>query len=188
MKPEKTMNPKLINFRRMGLEDLPQLHRWMNTPHVQRWWGGREVSLKEVEAKYGLRIRGEAPTTCYFVLYGNVPIGYIQTYRIRDYPDYARDVLVEDGAAGLDVFIGEPKYVGRGLGTEILRRSLGDVVFGKTDAESCIVGPEPANQVAIRAYEKAGFRYLKTVEVTEEDQPEYLMRVTRDDFLRAKGG
>lgn len=62
------------------------------------------------------------------------------------------------------------------------------MVFGKTDAESCIVGPEPANQVAIRAYEKAGFRYLKTVEVTEEDQPEYLMRVTRDDFLRAKGG
>ncbi|OLE54967.1 MAG: hypothetical protein AUG51_04820 [Acidobacteria bacterium 13_1_20CM_3_53_8] len=30
------------------------------------------------------------------------------------------------------------------------------------------------------AYEKAGFRYLKTVQVTGEDEPEYIMRVGKE--------
>ena len=38
------------------------------------------------------------------------------------------------------------------------------------------------NRAAIRAYEKAGFTYLKTVEIPDEDDPEYLMRLARADL------
>ena len=34
-------------------------------------------------------------------------------------------------------------------------------MFVQPWAEACIVGPEPGNRVAIRAYEKAGFRLLE---------------------------
>jgi aminoglycoside 6'-N-acetyltransferase len=51
------------------------------------------------------------------------------------------------------------------------------------DAGSCIIDPEPANRIAIRAYEKAGFRYVKTVKVPAEPQPAYLMRISRGDFF-----
>jgi hypothetical protein len=32
------------------------------------------------------------------------------------------------------------------------------------------------------AYEKAGFRFFKTIQVPGEPEPEYLMRLTRGEF------
>ena len=49
-------------------------------------------------------------------------------------------------------------------------------------ARSCIIDPEPDNKIAIRAYEKAGFRYLKTVQIPTEAHPSYLMRIERADL------
>jgi len=80
----------------------------------------------------------------------------------------------------LDLFIGEAAYLHQGLGAETLRIFLQQVVFRQPWAEACIVGPEPCNRAAIRAYEKAGFVYWKTVHIPGEAQPEWLMRVWRN--------
>lgn len=171
------MDPACLGFRPMTLDDLPQLHRWLNVRHVREWWSDAPTTLEGVTAKYGPRIRGEEPTDCYIILHDGQPIGYIQTYRVTDYPEYAAAVQGEEGAAGLDLFIGEAAFLHEGLGAPLLRRFLAEVVFA-AGARSCVVGPEPANQAAIRAYEKAGFRYLRTVTIPGEEQPEYLMSVT----------
>jgi RimJ/RimL family protein N-acetyltransferase len=48
------------------------------------------------------------------------------------------------------------------------------------DAEACFMGPEPDNRIAIRTYEKAGFRHLKTVRIPGGDtEYEYLMILER---------
>jgi len=52
-------------------------------------WGRDGVTFEAVVDKYGPRIAGDHPTCCYLILYEQRPIGYIQTYRIADYPDYA---------------------------------------------------------------------------------------------------
>ena len=52
-----------------------------------------------------------------------------------------------------------------------------------TQVDSCIIGPAQNNHAAIRAYEKAGFKYLKTVSIPGELEPEYLMRIGREDCM-----
>jgi RimJ/RimL family protein N-acetyltransferase len=174
---------RALGFRRLAMEDLPLMHRWLTTEHVRRWYGEEGRSLEEVTAHYAPRIRGEDPTDSYIILYGETAIGYIQTYLIHDHPDYAKSVDVEERAAGVDLFIGEPDYVHKGLGSILLRKFLREIVFAKPETESCILGPQPKNAVAIRAYEKAGFRYLKTIQVPDEPKPEYLMRITRAESM-----
>ncbi|HEX3722640.1 MAG TPA: GNAT family N-acetyltransferase, partial [Nitrolancea sp.] len=115
--------------------------------------------------------------------YAARPIGYIQIYLIEDYPDYAQFVGADEQAAGVDLFIGEIDCIHRGLGPVLLKRFLCDLVFVRPDVTSCVIGPAISNVIAIRAYEKAGFRYFKTASIPDEDEPEYLMRIGRDAVL-----
>jgi RimJ/RimL family protein N-acetyltransferase len=174
----------VIDFRPMEREDLSRMRRWLNTPHVREWYSEEPRTLDQVEAHYLTRINGEDPTRPFIILCDSTPIGYIQSYRIADYPDYARYVAVEEDAAGVDLLIGEVAYVHRGLGSAILRQFLRARVFGEMSVVSCLIGPQPKNAIAIRAYEKAGFRYLKTIKVPDEPEPEHLMRIGREDVMK----
>jgi RimJ/RimL family protein N-acetyltransferase len=171
-----------IAFRPLDREDLGLLHRWLNTDFVMEWWGNQGNSFEDVVAEYAPGIAGNSPTRGYVILYGDASIGYIQTYMLRDYPDYSVHMGVDEDTAGVDLFIGEREYLHRGLGSSILRTFLAEIVFGTMGAGSCTIDPEPDNTVAIRAYEKAGFRYLKTVQVPAEAHPSYLMQIKRDDL------
>ena len=181
-----TLEGNLISFRRLAEDDLLLMHGWLNTEHVSRWYdanGGRRPSYEDVMEKYAARIHGKAKTEPFLIMLGDRPVGYIQCYRIRDHPQYAEAVDVEDGACGIDLFIGEEDSVYRGPGPHILSRFLHDVVFRSPDAPSCVIGPAITNVAAIRAYEMTGFIYLKTVQVPGEPEPEYLMRIAPEDVI-----
>jgi RimJ/RimL family protein N-acetyltransferase len=176
-----------ISFRPLAEADFALLHRWLNTPHVLEWWDKPGPSLEQVEEKYRPRVEGREGTDCYLVLHRGSPIGMIQTYLIDDHPEYAAQVQVGSGAAGIDLFIGEPASVHRGLGAGVLRAFLRDIVFSRPEVTNCVIGPAVSNRAAIRAYEKAGFIYLKTVQVVGEEEPEYLMRIRREAVSHAPG-
>src|SRR5438128_717258 len=97
------LDPSSLGFRPLELGDLPLLHRWRNAPHVLQWWK-EPTTFEALVAEYTPRITGHVPTQPFVILYGAKPIGYIQTYRIRDYPDYSRYVAETDDAAGVDLF------------------------------------------------------------------------------------
>lgn len=182
------LDPILLSFRALTMEDLPLIHRWLNTDHVAQWYevgGVYYPSLEQVEARYAPAIRGQMPTQQYLILYDGTPIGPIQTYRIADHPAYAAAVQVEELAWGVDIAIGEVDYVHRGLGSHILHCFLRDIVFTRSDATCCVIGPDPSNVIAIRSYEKAGFKYLKTVTVPGDlpSGQEYLMLIRRQDVV-----
>ncbi len=163
----------------MGEGDLKVLHRWLNQPHVLEWW--REpLTFEGTQVKYGPYVRGEVLTYPFLILLDDQPLGYIQWYRIADYSDYAEQIQAEAGAAGIDLFLGEPEWVHRGLGGLVIRRFLREVVFPQQGVTCCVIGPDRDNRAAIRCYEKVGFRYLKTVQVRGEPAPEYLMRLDRN--------
>ena len=61
-----------------------------------------------------------------------------------------------EGTYGIDQFIGEPDFLGKGLGTEIIKRFC-DLLFKQYGAIEIIADPKPGNLRAVRAYEKAGF-------------------------------
>ncbi|MCZ7542042.1 MAG: GNAT family N-acetyltransferase [Anaerolineae bacterium] len=175
-----------IGFRRLRMADLPRMRRWLNAPHVRAWYDKGGYTYADVVAKYAPRIRRQAPTDPYTILYGGRPIGYIQTYKIADYPGYAAQVQVEAGAAGVDLFIGEAAYMHRGLGRLIMAAFLKEVVFEQSDAVSCIVDPDIANVPAIRMYESAGFKPVKRVGATAPGEPgaeNLVMRISREEVL-----
>ena len=173
-----------ITFRPLAESDLAQMQSWLSTGHVSEWYPIDDIakpSLDVVRGHYLPMIRGEEPTHPYVISMDGVDIGFIQTYLIRDHPQYAEAVQVDQGAAGVDLFIGEADAVHRGLGPPVLRRFLLDVIFGEMSASECIIGPQPQNAAAIRAYEKTGFKYLKTVQAPGSpcEGHEYLMRIER---------
>lgn len=162
---------------------MPLMHRWLYTPHVAKWWWTDQApTAEDLEKKYLPRILGDEPTRCYIIVEGGRDIGYIQTYLIGDYPDYAEEVGVAERAAGIDLFIGELDRAYRGLGPRSLRQFMREIVFADPEVESCIIDPSVSNTSAIRAYEKAGFTYLKTVDITGEDEPEYILRIWRHEL------
>lgn len=57
----------------------------------------------------------------------------------------------------------------------MLRAFVDEVVFAREGVAACTVDPSPRNMSAIRAYEKAGFAHLKTVQLPGEAEPSYVM-------------
>jgi aminoglycoside 6'-N-acetyltransferase len=83
-------------------------------------------------------------------------------------------------AIGIDLFIGDVELIGKGHGPALIRAFLRDVAFPRYRIELCVIGPTRSNAAAIRAYEKAGFRFLKTyLEPDSREHEHYLMELTR---------
>jgi RimJ/RimL family protein N-acetyltransferase len=160
---------------------VPLIHRWLKTPHVARWWYEDVGTFEEVSEQYSAYIEGREPVEPYFIVYNERPAGYIQSYRVSDDEEYTELVGI-DNSAGVDLFIGEEDLLYGGLGPSLIRRFLADVVFADGSIEVCVIDPEPENKAAIRAYEKAGFRYFKSVDTS--GGPVYLMKLARAEFVR----
>lgn len=87
--------------------------------------------------------------------------GYIQYWYVRDVQTsdwIAREPWLADvspDAIGIDVMIADEDNIGRGIGSSVVRafaRRLARDGFGPI-----IIDPDPENERAVRAYEKAGF-------------------------------
>lgn len=157
-----------ITFQPLQASHFPLLLKWLETPHVKTWWDEDvQWTPKLIEEKYGSYVHGynleqgvKKPLQAYVIYSGAQPIGYIQLYNPRD---YLREELLEDlppSLAGLDFFIGEEEYLGKSLGSLILQQFLKEYADPLYDA--CLVDPDTANIKAIRTYEKAGFKKIRT--------------------------
>lgn len=141
-----------IRFRGLAMDDLPRLHEWLARPHVRRWYAPEPAAYEEVAAKYAPRTADGHPVRSYVIVLEEREIGYVQSYDVDDgrFP----------GGVGIDLFIGEAEHVHRGIGAEVIRRFVDEVVFGREGARVCVADPHPENRASIRAFRKAGFRPL----------------------------
>ena len=171
--------PDRLAFRRLAESDLPLLHRWLNAPHVLEWWDRPGPAPDEVRAKYLPRITGPHDVAPYVICRGETPIGYIQLYPVGAEEWGRRDA---GGAVGIDLFIGEARYLHRGLGPRILRHFLKEIVFQDEAIHACFIDPSPRNHIAIRAFEKAGFRAVGRATDPGSGGEIHLMRITRNEF------
>lgn len=168
-----------ISFKPLKETDLKLIHRWRLSGHVSKWFKGK-LSLEGIKKKYLPRIFGEVPTSCFLILFDKQPIGLIQTFRISDYPKYEKILQVDKNTATFDIFIGESDYLHKGFGTYIFSKFMKKIVFPKFNVDYCIVAPDPKNVIAIKAYQKTGFSYLKTIFNPAQNHKEYIMSITKD--------
>jgi RimJ/RimL family protein N-acetyltransferase len=167
-----------ITFRLMTREDLPLVHEWHQRPHVLRWWTARPT-FKETAEHYVPTIEGTEPTDHYLALLDGEPLGMVQTYLVSDYPDYAALIGEGEGTAGIDLFIAEEAMTGRGLGTEMIRSFVEQIVFAWPQTVSCVADPDVRNTASMRAFEKAGFRVVRELVDPQDGELHALVRLDR---------
>ena len=170
------MRPELerIEFPRLTEADLPRVEKWLRREHVARWW---RDDIGESIAEYRRALEGREPTDHFLIEVDGRPIGMIQTYLVSDYPEWEAVVQVGAGVAGVDLMIGEADLIGQGLGPQVLAQFARDVVFARRGTQAAVATVEETNRRSWRAFEKAGFRYVRDVE--EEGRPHRLMRLDR---------
>lgn len=167
----------MIKFRSLASTDLRLLHQWLQEGPVLKWYAKQLMTFDQVKRKFLPYVQGKRKTKAFIILFSKQPIGYIQTYRAVDYPKWNKFIKADKFTAGLDLFIGENDFRGRGLGSEIIREFLKQIVFQWPLILTCIGGPDPANTASKRALEKAGFKFWKTIHPPEGE--EYLMSIEK---------
>jgi aminoglycoside 6'-N-acetyltransferase len=165
----------VIAFEPLQRQDLSLLRDWLGRDHVRRWYG--RDSIDKSIGHYEDALAGRDPSDNYIITLDARPIGMIQTYLVSDHPEWEAIVQVGSGVAGVDLLVGEEELTGRGLGPRILEAFVGDVVFGNPTTHACVATVDEDNRRSWRAFEKAGFEYVRDVE--EEGRPHRLMRLDR---------
>ena len=147
-------------FRPMSADDLPLMRRWLERPHMREWWGEPETELGYVRDM----IEGRDTTRPFIFSLAGEPVGYIQYWFIghhqnatwiEDHPWLAE---LPSDAVGVDLSIGDPGTLSRGIGSAVLREFAERLVA--QGYRTIIIDPDPENGRAVRAYEKAGFRAI----------------------------
>jgi RimJ/RimL family protein N-acetyltransferase len=168
-----------IGFRPLGRDDLGLMHGWLQRPHVRRWWDDH-ASYEDIAEHYLPAIEGRRAVDLYLILLDGRPVGFIQAYLLADHPDFAALVGLGAGVAGVDLFVGEEELTRKGLGTEVLRAFVRDVVFAEPGTTACIADPDVRNTASIRAFEKAGFRRVGEFVDAEDGQLHAVVRLDRE--------
>ncbi len=148
--------------------DFALLVRWRNEPHVAEWWTTDDdptpTTIDRVVEEYGPGADDASWVTSCFIIVGDRPIGYTQFYPWSGAAEEAREMSVPDvdGSYGLDIFIGEPDMIDRGVGSRSVAL-LARYLFDERDATAVALTTPVGNARAHRAYQKAGFRKVKQI-------------------------
>ncbi|MGB8817861.1 MAG: GNAT family N-acetyltransferase [Rhizobiaceae bacterium] len=161
-----------ITFRAVTKKDAALLGRWIALPHWQEWWGEPAQELADIFSS----LDSEAVEPMIVEL-GGKPFAYAQTYD----PHLEADHPYQDqpfGTIGVDISIGEAANLNKGHGSAILK-ALAELLF-EEGTPRLIIDPDPTNAMAIRAYEKAGFKAFDTR--TSIHGPALMMALDNPDF------
>ncbi|MEU8324311.1 GNAT family N-acetyltransferase [Nonomuraea sp. NPDC048881] len=175
-----------ITFRRVETLDFPLLGKWLEQPHVYRWWQ-HESTAEAVERDFGPTARGEEPAEDFVALLNGEPVGIIQRCRIHDYAEdlgpLSALVEVPAEAMTVDYFIGDLTQTGQGLGPQIISSMIARTWDDHPAATCVIVTVVAANRNSWRALEKAGLHRVAEGAIAPEnpiDPPlHYIYRVDR---------
>lgn len=141
-----------VTLREATERDWPLLRAWLQRKDVQRWWG----SAGSAEAEIRTVFETSSAIGRIVVCDGN-PVGYAHAIDAT----YWGETLPEGipaGAWDVDIVIADPAHRGRGIGQAALE-ALADEVFSTTLAVALCVFVSVRNEPAVRAYERAGFKW-----------------------------
>ncbi len=139
-------------FRPATVRDLGRIEAWLREPHVAAWWEDADRAIVAISAHLA-----SPSVRTYIMAIDGREAGYLQSYDPHAEADHPYQDQPQ-GTLGIDQFIGESDLVGCGHGPALI-----DEFARARFAEGVpriITDPNPANQRAVRAYAKAGFRVL----------------------------
>jgi RimJ/RimL family protein N-acetyltransferase len=143
-----------VRLRPARRADWDLIRGWLARPDIEAWWGPRNATEAEVNIALN---SGHA--LCRIIEAGGVAVGYAHAVDATMWGDELPQDLAP-GTWDLDLFIASEEHRGRGVGQTALSQ-LKDEVFGTTLATAVCVFPSIRNERAVRAYERAGFRWQR---------------------------
>ena len=153
----------IITFEPLHESHFPLLLKWLETPHVKKWWD-QDVTytMDLVREKYSSYVKGyklvdgQQKSIQGFIIHNNQnPIGYIQIYNAYDFPRSKTLSGLSANLGAFDLFIGEESALQQGLGSKAI------VEFLKLHGNQysyIFADPDINNVVAVKCYERAGFK------------------------------
>ena len=136
-----TLHGPRVTLRPLAEGDITTLVQMASAPSVKRWW----TTADEADLREQLGPAAETPALA-IELDGSV-VGLIQWWEEAD-PEFRH--------AGMDLFVTEGRQ-GHGIGPEALRLLAGWLIRERGH-HRLTIDPAAANEQAIRAYTKIGFR------------------------------
>ena len=122
--------------------------RWLQQPHVVRWWGPHTAAeFLSLESGSVYRI----------IVWNDRPVGFLQWNRLtRDELDAVGLSQLSEGGVDFDLFLGEPEDLGKGIGSEAIRQAIVEVCLHESPPYFSLCTAD-SNVRAKRAFEKVGF-------------------------------
>lgn len=167
------MKTDKIVFKKLEKDHFPLLHRWLNEPHVIKYFQYKPISFEEVVKKYTPRMKQSFPTKMHIAYSRDQAFGYLQSYKVSSYPEFSREIGEEKGFS-LDLYIGETSLLRQGLGHRMLSSYVSYI--GKefySSEEYCYICHPKDNLVGIKNSRKAGFVEIR--DVIEEGKPSVVL-------------
>jgi RimJ/RimL family protein N-acetyltransferase len=158
-----------ISFREFKEADYRFMLKWLSTDFVKQWyyksidWTYERIAdwCKPFTQKQNT---DGSPLESFIILYNDKEMGYIQTSLLKDAPEYNELLQGGDDSADIDLFIGEEEFIYKGLGPIIIKKFIENKVFENKNINKCIIATVSKNVAAIKAFEKAGFKFMRTIE------------------------
>jgi aminoglycoside 6'-N-acetyltransferase len=146
--------------------DMPLLERWLRSPHVVRWWGTPDLHRTALSQR--------SVDTHAVITSGGRSVGYLCWQRpLPSELEEAGLMDLPENLVDIDILIGEPEILGRGVGPRALVLLLAKLrVEGVAFAG---LGTSISNRAAIRAFEKAGFSLFRDFEDPESGRCKYMV-------------
>ncbi|MEQ1576384.1 MAG: GNAT family N-acetyltransferase [Hyphomicrobium sp.] len=143
-----------VKLRQAARSDASLIRSWLVTPDIQEWWG----PLSSTEAEVNIALSSDH-AICRIIECDGEAVGYCHAIDASMWGDALPDEL-EPGTWDLDIFVASERHRGLGIG-QIALAALKDEVFSTTLAVAVCVFPSIRNERAVRAYEKAGFKWKR---------------------------
>ncbi len=160
-----------VQLRPMREDDLPRIVEIIGHPQVEPWWQYHDATRLHRE------LFEDPEVVAFAVEFEDRVVGVVEYYEETD-PDYMH--------AGIDIALDPECCVGKGLGPDTLR-TLIRYLFAERGHHRIIIDPAIANERAIAAYQKVGFKPVGVMRQYERDgqgvwHDNLLLDLLRDEF------
>ena len=137
-------------------ENYELMYKWCSQEFIYKWFEQRKLSYEEIENKYKNKILSNQQQL-FFINYNENKIGFVQIYK---YDDKKSETLIKyDSIYEYDIFIGEQKYLSKGIGTLIVKY-VNNYIYENYLCDFIVLRPFKRNERAVKCYEKCGFEIV----------------------------